>query len=367
MLAVHLVSVVALSMALGSSLALGSCAADDGMSQADSGPALADATTECAAAAGAAPDWLLGAQETDLRQLTGIDPTPSGVTLSERSTEANRTATRALLQARLESLGYSAMLDDYGTGKNVFAELAATVDTTDTIVVGAHFDTVPGSPGANDNATGVAMVLAAARYAAELDCRSQNIVFVFFDEEEIGLIGSDQFAQLLGRPEFGATITAVHTIDQNGWDQDGDRAFELERPDGNLFSAYTSAQQLAGASMPIHETTTGFTDHVSFRTYGFTAIGVTEEYVNGDTTPHYHLSSDRYETVDREYLASTTRIMLTMLRSSVTISGTALRSPGPTRANASLGERYQAAARHPRDVSPKRPHGCRSRTNEIRR
>tara|TARA_R110002096_G_scaffold433887_2_gene653773 strand:- start:81226 stop:81621 length:396 start_codon:yes stop_codon:yes gene_type:complete len=120
------------------------------------------------------------------------------------------------------------------------------------------------------------------------------------------------------------------------------------------------AQQLAGESMPIHETTTGFTDHVPFRTYGFMSIGITEEYVNGDTTPHYHLSSNRYETVNREYLASTTRIMLTMLRSSVTISGTALRSPSRPRGKTSLGERYQAATLRPRDVSPARPHGCRS-------
>ncbi len=355
MLAAHIASILTVS------LALASCGADDGKADGDAGADLVDAGgAECATAVGANPEWLLGAQDSDLRQLTGIEATMTGATLAERSTVSNRAATREFLQARFASLGYSPMLDNYGTGANVFAELPATVETTDTIVVGAHFDSVPGSPGANDNATGVAMVLAAARYAAELDCRSQHIIFVLFDEEEIGLVGSDQFAQLIGRPEFGANVTAVHTIDQNGWDEDGDRAFELERPDGTLFDAYTSAKQVAGSSMPIHQTNTGSTDHVSFRQHGFTSIGITEEYVNGDTTPHYHLSSDSYATVDRDYLASTTRLMLTMLHSSVIIDTAALRSLDSSQPRASLAKRYQAATVLERDASPLRPTGCRS-------
>jgi Zn-dependent M28 family amino/carboxypeptidase len=49
-------------------------------------------------------------------------------------------------------------------------------------------------------------------------------------------------------------------------------------------------------------TQTGATDHVSFRDVGFAAVGLTEEYVSGDTTPHYHLPSDTYDTVDLDYL-----------------------------------------------------------------
>ncbi len=345
------------------SLAFAACGSDDGDVSSDGGPVAVDAGGQCAEPIGADPDWLLSAQDSDLRQLTGVEATMSGVTLAERSTPSNRAATREFLQERLQALGYSPMLDNYGSGQNVFAELPATVPTSDTIIVGAHFDSVPQSPGANDNATGVAMVLAAARYAADIDCRSQNIIFVLFDEEEVGLIGSDQFAQLLAQPEFGANVTAVHTIDQNGWDDDGDRAFELERPDASLYTAYLSALQLAGGVMPIHETTTGFTDHVSFRTYGFDAIGVTEEYVNGDTTPHYHLSSDSYETVDRDYLASTTRIMLTMLHQSIGSGTAARRAVGATRT--SLSERYRAATQHSREASVARPAGCRGRLGAI--
>src|SRR5690606_24028284 len=125
------------------SVVLGACVAggDDGMG--------ADAGREVGASDGSTPDcfvgsydpnWLLGDQDRDLRMLTGIEATPGGVTLTERSTVANRAATRDALQSRFSELGYSPLLDDYGTGINVFAELEATIATDDTLVIGAHFD-----------------------------------------------------------------------------------------------------------------------------------------------------------------------------------------------------------------------------------
>jgi hypothetical protein len=38
-------------------------------------------------------------------------------------------------------------------------------------------------------------------------------------------------------------------------------------------------------------------------------VGLTEEYVSGDTTPHYHLPSDTFDTVDLDYLASSTTLL----------------------------------------------------------
>ena len=324
----------------------------------DGGLDLADAGGEECVLPSTSPSWLLEQQDLDLQRMTGEAATPDGAMLQERSTAANRNATRAFLEDRFVELGYQPLFDDYGSGINIYAELEATQTTDDTIVIGAHFDTVPGSPGANDNATGVALVLAAARYAREVECRSHNLLFVLFDEEEIGLVGSDQFAQLLARPDFGARVVEVHTIDQNGWDDDGDRGFELERPDGNLVNGYFEARSEEGLAMPIHQTSTGFTDHVSFRTHGFSAIGITEEYVNGDTTPHYHLSSDSYETVDRDYLASTTRVFLRMLGNKLRSPAASARGDAP---RAGLDERYRTALTTPRQPSMRRPGGCRGR------
>lgn len=340
-------------------LVFASCGSGGGGADSDAGAesdgATEDGGQQCASTS-STPSWLESSQDSDLRRLTGIEPTPAGVTLSERSTSGNRDATRTFLQARFAELGYTALLDNYGSGINVYAELEATRQTDSTIVLGAHFDSVPGSPGANDNATGVAMVLAAARYAKEQECRSHNILFVLFDEEELGLIGSDAFAQLLNRVDFEAEVVAVHTIDQMGWDQDGDRGFEMERPDGNLIAGYEQAKARLSATMPIHQTSTGSTDHVSFRPYGFEAIGVTEEYVNGDTTPHYHLSSDTYQTVNLDYLASTTTVLLEMLGHTLADSSFSARrtQPRPT-----LRTRYEAASVRPRERNSRQAYGCR--------
>jgi hypothetical protein len=59
--------------------------------------------------------------------------------------------------------------------------------------VGAHLDSVPGSPGADDNAAGVAALLELARVLAPLRFR-RSIVLVAFDMEEIGLIGARALA-----------------------------------------------------------------------------------------------------------------------------------------------------------------------------
>mgnify|MGYP001980386267 CR=1 FL=1 len=204
----------------------------------------------------------------------------------------------------LTDLGLEVERHDYAVdGTNIAARLPATEPGGRTVVLGAHFDSVPDSPGANDNATGVAFVLALAGTLSQIECRSHDVLFVGFDQEEIGLVGSDAFAAHL--VDTAEDVLSVHTIDQMGWDEDGDRAVELERADAGLFELYEAASIALPAPIPLQPTNTGFTDHVSFRNYGFPAIGLTEEFVGGDTTPHYHLPSDTYETVNLDYLVST--------------------------------------------------------------
>ena len=72
------------------------------------------------------------------------------------------------------------------------------------IIVGAHFDTVSGSPGANDNGSGTAVVLAVASILAATPCRTSPITFAFFDEEEVGLVGARAYANSLNPANFRA-------------------------------------------------------------------------------------------------------------------------------------------------------------------
>jgi hypothetical protein len=240
-------------------------------------------------------------------RLSGAVEISPGVKLRDRYTAQNKDTARTFLQGEFAKLGMTPQLQKYGaSGANVYATLPSTNGSKETIVVGAHFDSVRGGPGANDNATGTAMVLAAAKDLAALKDRNVNVVFVLFDEEEKGLIGSDRFAKML--KDQKVPVTSVHTVDQMGWDADGDRAIELELPDGKLAELYETAAREAGLNVPLEVTRTDTSDHQSFRKYGFQAIGLTEEYVNGDTTPYYHTPRDTYATVNWDYLTSSTRL-----------------------------------------------------------
>ncbi|MBL9017127.1 MAG: Zn-dependent exopeptidase M28 [Myxococcales bacterium] len=245
-----------------------------------------DAPPGCERPALDAP-WLRGMLLDDVGQLAA----------APRATSAQRQAARTFLSQRLTALGWPAQTQMYNTGINVYATIPATMGGTGKeVIVGAHFDTVTGSPGANDNASGTAVVLAVARYLADTPCRNSPVTVVLFDQEETGLFGARAFAQT----RQPANVRAVHTIDQVAWDQDGDRRFELESPPAALESEWRAAAQAVG--VPVTKTTTQGTDHEAFRDRGFSAIGLTEEYVGGDTSPHRHTAQDTAATVNADYL-----------------------------------------------------------------
>ncbi len=230
--------------------------------------------------------------------LTGL-PAP-------RATIQQRNEARAFLMTELADLGYTAQLHQYNNGANVVATLPATVlGTTSSgkgIIVGAHFDTVSGSPGANDNASGTVAVLGVAQLLAAVSCRTAPVTIAFFDQEELGLFGARAYALSID-PD---TIEAVHTIDQVAWDDDGDRRFELEAGTTALNAEWTAAAGTVG--VPVTKVPTEGTDHEAFRALGFAAIGLTEEFVGNDTSPHRHLSTDTTATVDLAYLALATTL-----------------------------------------------------------
>lgn len=250
--------------------------------------------TECTAP-DPAPAWLGPHLQDVVARLTG-ESDLDGTTLPDRATAQRRALVATWLLQHYGELGIAATSHDYGTGTNIIATIPATVASQGTLVLGAHYDTVPDSPGADDNATGIALITAAARHLADTPCRTHDVLVVAFDEEEIGLVGSTAFATKLVVDR--TPVVSVHTIDQIGWDADGDRILEVERPDPGLFEFYDDVVLDVPGLGGLTVTDTGFTDHVAFRAAGFVAVGLSEEYVSGDTTPHYHLPSDRYDTVD---------------------------------------------------------------------
>jgi hypothetical protein len=250
------------------------------------------------------PAWLDGMLADAIGKLSGASDITPGVRLSDRASAQRRGVARDWLLGELAAQGIDAALHDYGMGANVVARLPGSDDAAGWVLVGAHFDTVSGSPGANDNASGTAAVLATARLLRDT-CRSRGVIVAFFDQEEIGLIGSTYLAMDLFQQ--GEDLIAAHTIDQVAWDEDGDRRYEIELPTDALYQQYVSAAAALG--LATSRTETSGTDHSAFRDRGFDAAGVTEEFVGGDTTPHYHESTDTYATVDLAYAADAVRLV----------------------------------------------------------
>ena len=86
----------------------------------------------------------------------------------------------------------------FGAGSNLIAILPGrnwNQPSDRPIVIGAHWDTVPNSPGYNDNGSGVAVVLEIATVLMNAKCfvNDHTIIFVLFDAEETGCLGSLEF------------------------------------------------------------------------------------------------------------------------------------------------------------------------------
>ena len=244
-------------------------------------------------------------QEEIISKLTGHSSIGEDITLKDRYSQEARMISAEYLERKLDIFCDEVQIENYSqTGNNVVGSILATTETDQWIVIGAHYDSVKDCPGANDNATGVALVYSVAKHVASLETRNFNLKIVFFDEEERGLIGSKAYAkQLL---DDKVNVVSVHTIDQLGWDEDGDRGIELEVPTDQIRDQYSKVAGEYNYTFPIQISDVTSTDHRSFRQLGFAATGITEEYKNGDTTPHYHRSTDTYETVNFAYLTTIT-------------------------------------------------------------
>lgn len=246
--------------------------------------------------------------EANLAALTGKTPIAPNTPIPERGTVQGRALTRQYLKQTLEALGYQVEPHEYRrNGINITARLLADTPTDEYIVVGAHMDSVRNA-GADDNASGSTAVLEAAAVLPQLKGRKVNILFAWFDEEELGLIGSGYLARSLKKQ--GMKISSVHTVDMLGWDSDGDKTVELARPDGILWDYYKMVNKTHGLNLPLDRTSTGQSDHVSFHDQGYASLCLSEEWTSRDSTPYYHQRGDQFETINREFLASGVKLMI---------------------------------------------------------
>lgn len=194
------------------------------------------------------------------------------------------------------------------------------------ILIGAHYDSVPGSPGADDNASGVAVLLELARLLHGGSPRSP-VWLVAFDLEEWGMRGSQALARELrsnrSKPRWMASLEMVgyRSIEANSQRYPFPfRWFYTDRGEFILLLGNLRAHRVLRKMARVLETaglrTERFTvpfrgwaippsrlsDHSPFWDIGVPAIMVTD--TAWFRNPNYHSSTDRIETLDIAFMAS---------------------------------------------------------------
>lgn len=245
---------------------------------------------------------------------------------------ANQRA-RDLLFQKLRSFGYTPRL------QGAFDNIVATTNGPEAepyLLLGAHYDSVPETPGADDNAGAVAVCLECARVLVAADVGPTMIVF--FNREEDGLLGSGEFvAELVG--QSGWSVEESHIFEMVGY---CDRTAGSQRmppglpgvtaPDVGDFVALLANRHsnaiaeklltLAASYIPqspilalkVYLGVEKFfghlnrSDHAPFWKAGIPSIMWTDtsEFRN----PHYHRASDTPDTLDYDFVSQVTKLAL---------------------------------------------------------
>lgn len=209
---------------------------------------------------------------------------------------------------------------------NISVDLVGTSVPNEILIVGAHIDAVPESPGADDDGTGVAALLEAARVLKDRPTQ-RTIRLVFFNLEEVGLVGSRVHAANL-QPELrsGAkTIVGMVSLDMLGFYIDAPNSQKSPLPPigsfkpptvgnflamGGVLRHRAFSQALNSAMLASEPALRTFvldflpfappdllrSDHAPFLEIGVPAVILSD--TANFRNPHYHTPSDDLSTID---------------------------------------------------------------------
>jgi Zn-dependent M28 family amino/carboxypeptidase len=233
-------------------------------------------------------------------------------------------AAEAFIRDQFAAQGYEVARQSYTTHGVESSNLEVTVHgrsrAGEVVVIGAHYDTVRGSPGANDNASGVAALLEIARALREMRPARTIRLVAFVNEEPpffyFGEMGSQVYARAARRG--GDDIRAMLSLETLGYYSDvpGSQAypplFQFFYPDRGNFVAFVSnlrSRRVLREVVSAFEASSDFpaerlaspglvpgvswSDHLSFWRAGYPGIMVTDTAFY--RYPYYHDSADTPE------------------------------------------------------------------------
>ncbi|MCA1992656.1 MAG: M20/M25/M40 family metallo-hydrolase [Coleofasciculus sp. S288] len=198
------------------------------------------------------------------------------------------------------------------------------------ILIGAHYDAVPGTPGADDNATGVAALLEFARAFAIEPLKKYPVRLVAFDMEEYGMVGSSHYAAELKQQQqplrLMLSLEMLGYCDSTPGSQRYPAGLERFYPNrgnfigliGNLLTipdlirlrrnirkTGTPSEWLPAPNRGVIVPQTRLSDHAPFWDRGYRAIMVTDTAFMRN--PNYHKSTDTIESLDLDFLCGVCR------------------------------------------------------------
>jgi hypothetical protein len=202
----------------------------------------------------------------------------------------------------------------YATGRNIEGSLYGLNETSDEIyIICAHYDSVNGSPGADDDGSGTAAVLAAAHLMSQYKF-NHTIRFVTFDGEEQGILGSYKYAE--EAKANGDNITAVLNGDMIGYAENPSNESNIDVYDNNASHWITNfTEEVCQKYNDYIELTvipsgpTYGSDHASFWDFGYNAIMYHEHQI----TPYYHSPQDIIENTNINYSTRISKLMIATL------------------------------------------------------
>jgi len=150
----------------------------------------------------------------------------------------------------------------YATGKNIVIYPTGNLPV---VGVSSHFDVVPGSPGANDNASSMAVCLGVLHRLQTHTFKNIAIAVFFFDEEEAGLLGSQAYLQQNGLQNMQSLIN-LEMVGQ------GDKFALWQLNDASAGKALEAFEEVAAQNNiycnRFDKIVTNYADHGSFRKAG---------------------------------------------------------------------------------------------------
>jgi aminopeptidase YwaD len=192
------------------------------------------------------------------------------------------------------------VVNEMRSTSNVVATKRGTTRPNEIIVIGGHFDSVPRSPGANDNASGVATLMEAARVLASVPT-ARTIQFVPFSGEELGLFGSAAFAN-----DRRQGVVAMINLDMVGW---GERLMVGNSPGRDGSAVDTALQVAQRLGIEVTRFRAGGSDHVSFERHGIPAV-----FFHRGIDPSYHRPTDVPSNVDPKHLEEAARLLVAVIQ-----------------------------------------------------